>query len=172
MTRTLKLAAPLALALCLLAPQARAQSGGSGDLAVLAVLIAPPALASLIFDTVNLVTVAGGYSYRGSAISGTVFGGVTTLLSFLALAAGLTSSFNDEYFVPLGATGIALGLSSVLLGVYSLTRPGPPPPGIRTEVAAPVVQAPSRPSGEVTFVPTVYAVRGGFGAAGMLTISL
>jgi hypothetical protein len=171
MTKTVKLAAPLALALCLAAPQARAQSSGSGDLAVLAVLIAPPALASLIFDTVNLVTVAGGYSYRGSAISGTVFGGVTTLLSFLALAAGLTSSFSYEYFVPLGATGVALGLSSVLLGVYSLTRP-PPPTEVRTGLNAPVVRAPSRPPGEVTFVPTVYAVRGGLGAAGLLSISL
>lgn len=161
--RAVRLAAPLALALCLAAPEAKAQFGGGGDAAILMVLIAPPAVAALIFDTVNVATLANGYAWRGSAITGTVFGGVTTLLSFLALAAGLTGASTWEYFVPIGATGIALGLSSVLLGVYGLTRPPPPGPGAR--VAA-------RASGEVTFLPTVYAVRGGLGAAALLSVSL
>lgn len=162
--RALTLAAPLALALCLAAPQARAQSGGGGDAAILMVLIAPPALASLIFDAVNLATLANGYAWRGPAITGLVFGGVTTLLSFLALAAGLTGASTWEYFVPIGATGIALGLATVLLGIYSLTRPPPPNLGVRPLAA--------RAAGEVSFLPTVYAVRGGLGAAALLSVSL
>jgi hypothetical protein len=174
-TRAVRLAAPLALALCLAAPEANAQFGNSGDLAILAVLIAPPALASLIFDVVNLGTLANGHAFRGPAISGTVFGGVTTLLSFLALAAGVTSSSAYEYFIPLGATGVALGLSSVLLGVYAITRPPPPSsPRSHIESGGPVDhQVPgTRASGDVIFAPSVYAVKGGLGAAAMLNVAL
>jgi hypothetical protein len=169
LNRSMRLAAPLALALCVAAPEARAQFGsGSSDYVLMSILVAPPALASLICDIVSVATLTNGYAYRGSAVTGTVFGGVTTLLSFLALVAGLTSSGVFEFWVPVGSVGIAMGLGSVLLGIYAITHPPPDKPGTIDGPRAPQVRAP----GEVTFLPTVFAARGGFGAAGLLTVSL
>jgi hypothetical protein len=83
--------------------------------------------------------------------------------------AGLTSSGVFEFWVPVGSVGIALGLGSVLLGIYGITRPPPDKPGSIDGPRAPQVH---RRPGEVTFLPTVLTARGGFGAAGLLTVTL
>lgn len=175
--RALAVAAPLALALCLWAPRAEAQNNNL-NLEMLGVLLAPPAVAALICDFVTIGTLTTGHAYRGSTITGTIMGGVTTLFSFLAMAIALTSPNLFPVWIPASSVGLALGLGSVLVNIYGIAHPPPPEPepARRLDLPSGGYRGRDPRSGagreRVRFYPSVWVDRGGAGALGTIAVAL
>lgn len=127
----------VALVATLLAGTA-AQAQGAGSEPSLVLVLGPPALVTLALDVVLLQSlITEGTVPRGRAISAMAFATLTTAFSAICLALGLSSPRSSTAWNVTSASALAVGVGSMVLGIWGSAHPEQEPERIPLPPAAP-----------------------------------